>query len=43
MLKNVFLVGFFVVDDRDDTTSTDNRHYDKSNKAAYGNTTDQAV
>lgn len=44
MLKNVFFgVFFFVVDDRDDTTSTDNRHYDKSNKAAYGNTTDQAV
>uniref|UniRef100_K1PPJ4 Uncharacterized protein n=1 Tax=Magallana gigas TaxID=29159 RepID=K1PPJ4_MAGGI len=32
-----------LIDDRDDTTSTDNRHYDKSNKAAYGNTTDQAV
>lgn len=42
MFKNVVVV-VFVVDDRDDTTSTNNRGYDKSNKAAYGNTTDQAV
>lgn len=32
-----------LIDDADDTTSIDNRGYHKSNKAANGNTTDQAV
>lgn len=40
MFKNVFLVGFFVVDDRDDIMSKDNRYYDKLNKVVYGNIID---
>lgn len=41
MFKNVFFwCFFFVVDDRDDIMSIDNRYYDKLNKVVYGNIID---